>query len=184
MIDLVDLSNRLWDICDFEPSCEDLEPIALELSSIDFRQFIVINFLYHGSTALEYFLLSTYKYWKGFNYSDWKWIYEKISGNSLAEYYMCVISSKLLGIDPKYESTKNVQISTISFTDSKVHSGKPAMFVGNLTGDLRERENNIFLDFDLSIAELEKLHEKLMSQGAKNSVKELGKIEEYKRKSL
>ncbi|HYV94351.1 MAG TPA: hypothetical protein VE978_21440 [Chitinophagales bacterium] len=135
-----ELSANIWKNCRHRPTRTETQPFDEQLKRVDIKDFIVYNFLNHHGTALRELLLSTFQFWKDLNYQGWNYIFDKLRGNGLAEYYMAVIANQYLGIDPKYKSTRAVEIFYVTIADQKTQSGKPSLFVGDMQDELREME--------------------------------------------
>ena len=160
-----DLSSRIWENCINRPTRVETEPYDKELGDVDIKEFIIYNFLYHHGTALRELLLSTFKFWQDLTLKEWKQIFDRLRGNNLAEYYLAIISNQYLGIDPKFKSTKDVEIIHFTTVDNKQQSGKPSLFVNNMQGELRMMEEEELKEsFGLTIADFVLLKNRLDSE--------------------
>jgi hypothetical protein len=166
--DIKDLSSKIWKNCVHRPTRIKLEPFDKELEKIDIKEFIIYNFLYHHGTSLTELLLSTFQFWHDLTLQEWKQIFDRLKGNNLAEYYIAIFSNQYLGIDPKFKSTKNVEIFYITVADNKQQSGKPSLFVENMVGELRRiEEENLRNYFCLSISDFVSIKNRLNSERIK-----------------
>ena len=162
---LKDLSNKIWESCVHRPTRIETEPFDKELQQIDIKEFIIYNFLNHQGTSLRELLLSTFKFWQDLTLQEWKQIFERLRGNNLAEYYLAIISSQYLGIDPKFKSTKNVEIFHFTPADNKRQIGKPSLFVDNMQGELKKMEEEELKEsFGLTIADFISIRNRLNSE--------------------
>lgn len=83
----------------------------------------------------------------------------------MAEYYLAIISSQYLGIDPKFKSTKSVKIIYFTPADNKKQSGKPSLFIDNMQGELKNmQEQELEENFGLTIADFISIRNRLNSE--------------------
>ena len=163
--DIKDLSSKIWNNCINRPTRIETEPFDKELEKINIQEFIIYNFLNHHGTSLKELLLSTFKFWQDLTFQEWKQIFDKLRGNNLAEYYLAIISNQYLGIDPKFKSTKSIEIFHFTPADNKRQSGKPSLFVDNMQGELRiMEEEELKENFGLTIADFISLKNRLNSE--------------------
>ena len=107
-------------------------------------------------------ILSTFKYWKKLNYRDWQYIFAKIDGNELAEYYMIPISKTYLGIDPKFKNSRGFKERV--FPEKHRQTKKTLEFIEYSESDfLGCSHKNLEEDF-LNINYLIKYSDKLLKQ--------------------
>jgi hypothetical protein len=153
------LSDELWS-ADFSNSdSENIQPLWQRLQDVDPGNLIVHNFLTYPGTYLERFLFLIFPLWKNLNLFQWKEIFERIEGNELAEYHMTVISKRILGIDPGFQSTKDLMITAISAPDIQIHNG--STFVPLMTGKLKEAYVEILNGYGLTFTALIDVNKRL-----------------------
>jgi hypothetical protein len=162
---IIKVSERIWTSCENRPTRLETQPFDEHLQDVNIKDFIVYNFLNHPSTALRELLLSTFQFWRNLNFQDWNEIFDRLRGNGLAEYYMAIIASQYLGLDPNFESTKDVEIVHFTTDDQRYQSGKPALFVGNMQGELRQLEEEELVEsFGISIQTFVELSNRLYNR--------------------
>lgn len=156
------LSINIWKNCEHRPTRMETQPFDDQLKKVNIKDFIVHNFINHSGTSLRELLLSTFQFWKNLTYKDWNDIFDKLRGNVLAEYYMATIANQYLGLDPKYKSTRNVEIMHFTTADQKYQSGKPSLFIDNMQGELRKLETEeLSKNFGLTIEDFIELSNSL-----------------------
>jgi len=158
---IIQLSTDLWDKTSFDPNAKNILPFWDRLKELNVSDFIVYNFLNYQGTYLESLILSTFNLWKNLEILDWKNIFKRLEGNLLAEYYMKTIADRILGIDPGYKSTTNLQISAITFPDNVLHNA--SNFIPNTVGKLKEiHKRKLIEKYDLSFEDLIQVHLRLI----------------------
>jgi len=156
------LSVDFWQKTLFSPDSENIRPFLDQMEMIKTEDLIVFNFLNYQGTYLESFLLSIFPFWKNFTIDQWKSIFERLKGNALAEYYMKVCAGRLLGIDPDFQSTRNLVINAITFPDNQHH--KASAFLPEAVGNLREiYEKSLREKYSISFHDLTEVN-KLLTQ--------------------
>ena len=160
-----ELSKNIWDTCIFRPTLNEIKPFEEMIQSIDIKEFIIYNFITYQSTGLTQLLLSTFRFWKTLPLKDWLSIFDAIMGNNLAEYYMTVFSAQYLGIDPKFESAKSVQISYVTLSNMEIQGAKPSLFIDDMHGQLRDTHVGWLSElFNLSIDDFVQLARRLQNE--------------------
>jgi hypothetical protein len=162
---LEEISLLIWNNCENRPTRRETKPFDEQISQVNIEDLIVYNFLNHPSTALSEFLLATFQFWNHFSFEKWNKIFERIKNNRLAEYYMTVFASQYLSVDPKFESAKDVEIVHFTTADQRYQSGKPALFINNMEGELRDlEESSLAEDFELTINDFVTISDRLQSE--------------------
>jgi hypothetical protein len=160
-----EISSLVWSNCENRPTRRETKPFDEQISAANIKDLIVYNFLNYPTTALSEFLLATFQFWNHLSFKEWNEIFERIKNNGLAEYYMTVFASQYLGLNPKFESTKDVEIVHFTTADQKYQSGKPALFVNNMEGELRDlEESTLNEDFELTINDFVIISDRLQEE--------------------
>jgi hypothetical protein len=107
--EIQNLSIEIREKTRFSPNSQSIKQFDFRLKKIDIKELIIYNFINQNGTWLRELMLSTFEYWKCLNLKDWKFIFTKIEGNELGEYYMNGISKTYLGIDPKFRNDKGIR---------------------------------------------------------------------------
>ena len=160
-----EISKLIWCNCENRPTRRETKPFDEQISQVNTKDLIVYNFLNHPSTALSEFLLATFQFWNHFSLKEWNEIFDQIKNNSIAEYYMTVFASQYLGINPNFESTNDVEIVHFTTADQRYQSGKPALFINNMEGELRDlEESSLAEDFELRISDFVIISDRLQEE--------------------
>jgi hypothetical protein len=153
------LSDELWSADSSNSDSKNIQPFWQRLNDVDPRNLIVHNFLTYPGTYLERFLFLIFPLWKNLTLLQWKEIFERIEGNELAEYHMTIISKRILGIDPGFNSKKDLVITAISAPDIQIYSG--SAFVPLMTGKLKEIYVEILNGYGLTLNDLIEINKQL-----------------------
>jgi len=160
-----EISRLIWSNCENRPTRRETKPFDEQISKVNIKDLIVYNFLNHPSTALSEFLLATFQFWNHLSCKEWNEIFNRIKNNGLAEYYMMVFASQYLGVNPKFESAKDVEIVHFTTADQRYQSGKPASFINNMEGELRDLEEfSLNENFELTINDFVIISDRLQEE--------------------
>lgn len=164
-----EISRLIWSNCENRPTRRETRPFDELISQVDIKDLIVFNFQNHPTTALSQFLLATFQYWSHLSFTEWNSIFDRIRNNPLAEYYMTVFASEYLGINPYFESAKDVEIVHFTTADQRYQSGKPALFINNMEGELRDLEEfSLIEDFELTINDFVTISDRLQAEASES----------------
>lgn len=156
---LNDLVSAIGAHTSFRPTRSTIGPFAERLAQVRIDDLLVHAYIHHHGTWVEDLVLATYTYWQTFKREDWQSVFNRVAGHRHAEYYITVTARRCLGIDPGFDSAKDIEVVAITLPD--MQSQVTSAFIPNLTGKIRELEEDRLTKIGISMNDLVAINSRL-----------------------